>query len=96
MVTVTAFHARSFSTSETLAILPPEPSRTGEGLNSNEREGRTVACRKTSLQAAVDQCSELAADNRRSGRSAHWVKVKNPKAPRLNVRPKRIGAAEID
>jgi hypothetical protein len=30
----------------------------------------------------------------RSGRSPHWVKVKNPKAPALGERPKRIGVAE--
>jgi hypothetical protein len=31
----------------------------------------------------------------RSGRSPHWVKVKNPKAPALSARPRRIGAVKM-
>jgi bifunctional non-homologous end joining protein LigD len=30
----------------------------------------------------------------RSGRSPHWVKVKNPNAPAVSARRKRIGGAE--
>ena len=29
----------------------------------------------------------------KSGRSPHWVKVKNPAAPAVGAKPRRIGAA---
>ena len=63
-------------------------------FNECFEEDGTIVYREACKLGCEGIVSKRLGSRYRSGRSRQWIKVKNPEAPAVKVRPKRIGAAE--
>jgi ATP-dependent DNA ligase len=64
-------------------------------VNEHFEEDGAIVFREACKLGCEGVVSKRLGSPYRSGRSAHWVKVKNPNAQQSNARPRRIGENRV-